>query len=142
MAVPGETIYTGAPARCEDCGVELVAAVHQSGAGFYVGTFCDCGPYSRESGYFPTREEAVAILQAGPSDYGRNTEFASADVEGCARCSTEDTARFARHGHADYCDDCLEGENDAERTLRLLEVLADALAVPGTAQREREADHA
>jgi hypothetical protein len=49
MALRGETIYSGAPGTCEDCGVELVPGVHRSAAGFYIGTWCDCGPYSRAS---------------------------------------------------------------------------------------------
>ena len=40
-------------------------AVHRSGAGFYVGTSCQCGPYSRESGYYPTREGAEKALASG-----------------------------------------------------------------------------
>ena len=27
-------------------------------AGYYIGTWCGCGPYSRESGYYRTREDA------------------------------------------------------------------------------------
>lgn len=68
MAIPGETIDAGAPEACEDCGADLVPKVCQSRAGFYIGTWCDCGPYSRESDYFATREEAEAILEAHPSE--------------------------------------------------------------------------
>jgi hypothetical protein len=138
MALRGETIYTGAPDTCEDCEVVLRPRVCQSGAGFYIGTWCQCGPYSRESGYFATREEAEAILGAQVSEYARSTELQEDAVEdeGCAHCGTIDTGRFAQHRHADYCDDCLGCETDSERTLRLLEVLADALAAPGTAQLE------
>jgi len=44
MALPGEMLYSGAPRTCEDCGVELVPRVCRSGAGFYIGTWCHCGP--------------------------------------------------------------------------------------------------
>lgn len=45
--------------KCLDCDCDLPLKVCQSAAGFYAGTWCDnCGPYSRESGYFRTREEA------------------------------------------------------------------------------------
>lgn len=67
--LPGETIATGAPATCEDCGVALKPQVLQSAAGYYIGTFCQCGPYSRESGYYPKREEAQQALDTG--DFGR-----------------------------------------------------------------------
>lgn len=38
--------------------------VYLSG-GYYIGTFCGCGPYSRESGYYRTRELAQADLDTG-----------------------------------------------------------------------------
>jgi hypothetical protein len=63
--IPGETISTGAPATCEDCGVTPELKVHKSPAGFYIGTYCNCGPYSRESGYYMTREEAEKALEKG-----------------------------------------------------------------------------
>jgi hypothetical protein len=52
-----------------------VARVYCSSAGFYIGSWCQCGAYSRESGYFATRAEAEAILAAPPSDYARSTEL-------------------------------------------------------------------
>lgn len=58
----GETIMSGASSACRDCGVRLVLRVCRSFAGYYLGTQCDCGPYSRESDYFETREEAEAAL--------------------------------------------------------------------------------
>lgn len=63
MTLKGETIGTGAPSTCPDCGVKLELQVLHSGAGYYIGTFCNCGPYSRESGYYGTREQAQADLQ-------------------------------------------------------------------------------
>ena len=47
MTLPNDTIATGAEPRCPDCQTMPKIAVHRSGAGFYVGTWCQCGPYSR-----------------------------------------------------------------------------------------------
>ncbi len=64
MALPGETGHINT--NCMDCGRFLRAKVLQSGAGYYIGTFCDQdGPYSRESGYYPTREAAQGDLEKG-----------------------------------------------------------------------------
>ena len=62
MTLLKETILTRAESICPDCKVVLKPKVLHSGAGYYIGTFCDCGPYSRESGYFRTRAEAEKIL--------------------------------------------------------------------------------
>jgi hypothetical protein len=64
LALPQETVgaYT---TRC-DCGQELHLGVQHSAAGYYLGFFCpNCGPYSRESGYYRTREEAEETLRQG-----------------------------------------------------------------------------
>lgn len=54
--MPGETIKTGAPNVCDKCGV-LKLQVLKSNL-WYIGTLC-CGmPYSRESEYYATEEEA------------------------------------------------------------------------------------
>jgi hypothetical protein len=58
MTLPGETIGTGAPTRCPDCGVMPPLRVHMSAAGYYIGAYCNCGPYCRESGYYRSREAA------------------------------------------------------------------------------------
>ena len=58
--VPGETILSGAPDTCPECGSKLVFEILQSAAGYYIGTMCECGPYSRESGYYPTLEAVQA----------------------------------------------------------------------------------
>lgn len=64
MTMPGETIATGASPYC--CGVMMKNAVQLSGAGYYIGTWCEhCGPYSRESGYYSSREEAQEALDNG-----------------------------------------------------------------------------
>jgi len=63
VTLPGETIATGAPSTCPDCKVKLTLQVLRSAAGYYIGTFCNCGPYSRESGYYATRNEAERDLQ-------------------------------------------------------------------------------
>lgn len=62
----GETIATGASPTCSDCGATPPIAVHQNGQGaYYIGTWCHCGPYSRESHYYRTCEEAEAALASG-----------------------------------------------------------------------------
>ena len=63
--MPGETIASGASPTCRDCGVTPKLGVYQSPAGYYIGTFCDCGPYSRESEYYKTREAAEKAMKAG-----------------------------------------------------------------------------
>jgi hypothetical protein len=60
MALPGETGH--AFKTCEDCGEVLTPKVLKTCA-FYIGTFCLCGPYSRESLYYGTLEEAQADLE-------------------------------------------------------------------------------
>ena len=63
--IPGETIHTGAPRECDECGqLSPLFKVMRSGAGYYIGTECGCGPYSRESGYFPDIVEATRALNA------------------------------------------------------------------------------
>jgi len=111
MALPGETLYSGAPRTCEDCGVELVPRVCRSGAGFYIGTWCHCGPESRDSGYFASCGEAEAVLEAHPSEYARSTELATHPPL--------DLAKLQHH----------------------FEVLANALAAPGNAQVEHDGQH-
>ena len=63
--LPGETISSGASDTCEDCGVKLELQVLRSAAGYYIGAICDCGPYSRESDYYPSREKAELALNTG-----------------------------------------------------------------------------
>ena len=63
--LPGETIANGAPSTCPECRTELGNQVLRSAAGFYIGTRCECGPYSRESGYYRTEQEAQRALDTG-----------------------------------------------------------------------------
>jgi len=67
--IPGETIATGAEPTCPDCLVTPKLQVCHSAAGYYVGTHCHCGPYSRESGYYRTEEAAQKALTSG--EFGR-----------------------------------------------------------------------
>lgn len=62
MIIKGETIATGASRKCSDCGETPPLEVLRSPAGSYIGTRCQCGPFSRESGYYKTDEEAKAAL--------------------------------------------------------------------------------
>ncbi len=66
---PGETIATGAAKTCSDCGVTPKLQVCKSNA-YYIGTYCDCGPYSRESDYYDTRELAEKALEEGGFERG------------------------------------------------------------------------
>jgi hypothetical protein len=69
MALPGECV-NDTKTNCLDCGAELTIDVQKSGAGYYIGFFCNsCGPYSRESGYYRSYEEAEKALNTGA--YGR-----------------------------------------------------------------------
>lgn len=74
MAIPGELKGING---CECiCGAELPLKVCQSAAGYYLGYFCNrCGPYSRESGYFGTPEEAEAALKGETDMQLRDTEY-------------------------------------------------------------------
>lgn len=69
MALPGETIALGANPVCPDCGIKVINQVLRSGAGYYIGTMCFCGPYTRESGYYRTAVEAQLALSTG--NFGR-----------------------------------------------------------------------
>ena len=59
----GETIASGALNKCEDCDIILKLEVLRSNVGHYIGTQCECGPYSRESHYYKDRNEAVEALK-------------------------------------------------------------------------------
>ena len=65
MALPGETIPSGS--KCEECGEVLKHEVLQNANGaWYIGTWCsNDGPYSRESCYFSTKEDAEESLKNG-----------------------------------------------------------------------------
>jgi len=65
MTLPGECV-NDTETTCYECGTKLAIEVQRSAAGYYVGFFCSrCGPYSRESGYYPTIERARQALDSG-----------------------------------------------------------------------------
>ena len=65
MARTGEGVKARRTA-CIECGAELSIKVCVSAAGYYIGFFCpNCGPHSRESGYYGSREEAEMALSRG-----------------------------------------------------------------------------
>jgi hypothetical protein len=65
MALPGECV-NATRTVCSECGTELALKTCASAAGYYIGFFCPhCGPYSRESGYYASREEAEQALNNG-----------------------------------------------------------------------------
>jgi len=63
MVLNGETITTGASNICPDCKKKLVLEVLHSIAGYYIGTRCNCGPYSRESDYYKTHQKAENCIK-------------------------------------------------------------------------------
>lgn len=66
MAMPGETLFLGADPICPDCRCKPELAVYASGAGYYIGTWCHCGPYTRESLlYWNDRLSAELALETG-----------------------------------------------------------------------------
>jgi hypothetical protein len=67
----GETILSGGPTVCSECKVRPQLRVCHSNAGYYIGTMCNCGPYSRESDYYPTYVAADVAFKKGPSHYAR-----------------------------------------------------------------------
>ena len=52
MALKGETLHLGASPICPGCGKIAKMGVYHSAAGFYIGSYCRCGPYTRESLYY------------------------------------------------------------------------------------------
>jgi hypothetical protein len=65
----GETIMSGAAETCSDCKRKLDITVCESGAGFYLGTWCNCGPYSRETGYMGYGPEGKANAERALAYY-------------------------------------------------------------------------
>ncbi len=62
MAIPGE--LAGLEGATCVCGAQLPLQVCQSAAGYYLGHWCnECGPYSRETGYYRSYDEADRELQ-------------------------------------------------------------------------------
>jgi hypothetical protein len=69
MVLPKETIHRGADNHCSECKQELKNQVLMSNAGYYIGTQCCCGPYSRESHYYPTRKAAQLALDTNKINF-------------------------------------------------------------------------
>lgn len=59
--ISNETIITGASPVCTGCNIALEPVVIKT-SGYSVRTECECGPYSRETEYFKTAEEADEAL--------------------------------------------------------------------------------
>ncbi len=65
MALPNECVNESTTV-CTGCNTTLNIRVLSSAAGYYIGFFCpNCGPYSRESSYYKSREEAEPYLIFG-----------------------------------------------------------------------------
>jgi len=74
--IQGETILSGAPIICIECKRKLDFQVLESGAGYYIGSACHCGPYSRESGYFKSRYAAQTMLDDyEPEVWARHSKY-------------------------------------------------------------------
>lgn len=67
--LPDETVSSGGSAFCDSCKTRARLGVYHSNAGYYVGYRCNCGPYSRESGYYASFKETQRDLNTG--DYHR-----------------------------------------------------------------------
>lgn len=62
--LPGETLQNGAEEICSLCGCIAEVKPMSSAAGWYLGSACGCGPYTRESVYYPSRERLdIAIRE-------------------------------------------------------------------------------
>ena len=67
MVMQGETIHRGAAVVCTSCGTAPALRVERAGGiGRYAGyTYCNCGPYSRETDYYATREACEYAIEQG-----------------------------------------------------------------------------
>jgi hypothetical protein len=66
MALPTEDKSNDVRRECMICCTALNIKVLPDDDGYYVGYVCPlCGPYSRESRYYPNREEAQSALNLG-----------------------------------------------------------------------------
>ena len=73
MALPGEITGGKHSIQCSECSTLLPLEVCKSAAGYYLGYMCpECGPYGRETGYFPTKEAAEAYLLSYTQDGDRS----------------------------------------------------------------------
>lgn len=69
MVAPGECV-NDVVTTCSGCKTKLNVDVYRSPAGYYIGFFCpNCGPYSRESGYYASYCDAKRALIS--KNYGR-----------------------------------------------------------------------
>ena len=55
-----EAVY---PEYCSQCDKRLDLGVYHTDAGYYVGTECDCGPFSRDTPYFIRQGDAEIVLR-------------------------------------------------------------------------------
>lgn len=62
--LPGECLMADAPSVCPNCQQVPRTSIHREDRGSWVQTWCDCGPYSRETDYLPSHEHAEAFLSA------------------------------------------------------------------------------
>jgi hypothetical protein len=60
-----ETIMSGGSPYCTHCCNFAKFGIYESGAGFYVGSYCACGPFSRESCYYANETHVKIALSNG-----------------------------------------------------------------------------
>ena len=66
MAFPGETLHLGADPIYPCCKHRARMGVYHSGAGWYIGSYCGCGPYTRESmHYWHDEDQARSAFKTG-----------------------------------------------------------------------------
>lgn len=125
MTLPGETLASGADPRCPDCGKMGKLDVYMSAAGYYIGTYCDCGPYTRESDYYPTHEIAERALRSGV--YGRAGQLSLDDVLPLPepRAHARNTDPVTSHEAADSVRKIRESQAAVLRTFERQDYLTD-----------------
>jgi hypothetical protein len=67
--MPGETV--GSEYRtytCNDCHTKMELEILNTPAGHYLGYWCDCGPYSRETDYMTRDDAELMLLNLNPND--------------------------------------------------------------------------
>ena len=61
---PGETVSSGAPSTCAECGKEMELDVCSTPRGYFLGYMCSAhGVCTRETDYFDERQAAADALE-------------------------------------------------------------------------------
>lgn len=101
---------------CEDCGETMPLDVHKSAAGWYIGRFCkNCGPHSRESGYFKNEKEARDALDEYKMSQEGPEEFEQIDVSKMASISKRAKDPLSKYKKKREFNETPEPEGKAEK---------------------------